>query len=81
MCDRRLLLLHDPHLHGRCVGAKQNAIRDEERVVKRAGRMIGGRVQGFEVVVLGLDFRPLGYLVAHADEDVLDLPLRLGDQV
>ena len=63
-----------------CVRSK-HALRDEEGVVQRAGRMIGRRVEGLEVVVLGLDFRPLGDLVAHADEDVLDLPLGLGDEM
>ncbi len=53
----------------------------EEGVVERAGRMIGGSVEGLEVVVLGLHLGPLGDLVAHADEDVLDLPLGLGDEV
>jgi len=78
---RRTLFLHDPHLHRRRVRAQQYAVRHEEGVVQRPGGVIGGRVEGLEVVVLGLDFRPLGYLVTHADEDVLDLPLRLGDEV
>ena len=43
--------------------------------------MVGRRVEGLEVVVLGLDLGPVGDLVAHADEDVLDLPLGLGDQM
>ena len=43
--------------------------------------MVGRSVEGLEVVVLGLHLGALGDLVAHADEDILDLPLRLGDEM
>lgn len=40
----RLGLLHDPHLHGRRVGAQHNARLHEEGVVRIARGVIGGRV-------------------------------------
>ena len=79
--DGRPLLLHGPHLHRRGVGAQHHALADEEGVVQRSGRMIRGGVQGLEIVVLGLNLRAVGDLVAHAGEDVLDLTLGLGDQM
>ncbi len=79
--DGRPLLLHGAHLHRRGVCAQHDLVADEERVVKRPGRMIGGRVEGFEVVVLGLYLRAFDHVVTHADEDVLDLALGLGDQM
>ena len=54
---------------------------DEEGIVQRARRVIGGCVERLEVVVVGLDLGTLGDLVAHADEDVLDLAARRSDQV
>ena len=78
---RRRLLLHRAHLHGRRVRAQQHLVREEECVVQRPRRMVGGRVECLEVVVVGLDLGTLGHLVAHADEDVLYLAPRRGDQV
>ena len=79
--DGRPLLLHGAHLHGRGMRAQQDAVAHEEGVVQRAGGMIGRRVEGLEVVVLGLDLGPVDDLVAHADEDVLDLALGLSHQM
>ena len=43
---------------------------------------MGARVvEGIEVVVDGLDLRPLGHVEAQPDEDVLDLAAGLGHQV
>ena len=81
MCTGGGLLFHGAHLHRRRVRAQQHAVGDEEGVVQGTGRVIGRRVESLEVVVLGLDLGPFGDLVAHADEDVLDLPLGLIDQV
>ena len=43
--------------------------------------MVVGRVQRREVVVLELDLGPLGDAIAEPDEDVLDRPLGLREQV
>ena len=91
----RPLLLHDAHLHGRRVGAQQHAavgvhdglghglalLHHPEGVVGGARRMARRRVERREVVVVELDLGALGDTVAEADEDVLDLAHRLGDEV
>ncbi len=43
--------------------------------------MARGDVERLEVVPVGLGFRTLGHGEAHADEDVLELGLGLGDEV
>ena len=83
--DGRRLGLHDPDLDRRGVGAQQGASGlaevDVERVVHVACRVALGEVEGLEVVEVGLDLGPLGHGEAEADEDVLELHDRLGDQV
>ena len=49
--------------------------------MQRPSGVIGGRVERFEVVVVGLDLGTLGDLVSHADEYVLDLSPRAGDEM
>ena len=92
---RRLLLLHDAHLHGRGVRAQQHAavgvhdrlghglalLDDPEGVVGGARGVAGRRVQRREVVVVELDLGALGDPVAEPDEDVLDLAHGLADEV
>jgi hypothetical protein len=47
----------------------------------RPRRVPGGEVEAVEVVVGGLDLAAVDDLVAEAEEDGLDLPADLGDQV
>ncbi len=64
---------------------KQHRLRlgrlDEEGVHRAASRVVERDVEGLEVVPVRLHLRPLGDLVAHADEDVLQLFADLGDEV
>jgi hypothetical protein len=56
-------------------------VRQVQRVLHVARRMIGRHVQGLEVVDVVLDLRPFQYFVAHAGEDVLDLLPHLHQRV
>ena len=75
------LLLHHAHLDGRGLRAQADLRPDPEGVRLGLGRMVVGRVERREVVVLELDLGPLGDAEAEADEDVLDLALDLRQQV
>jgi hypothetical protein len=70
--QRRLVRAHETHLHARGVGAQQAAVGKIEGVVHGPRRMVRREVQGLEVVVVVLDLRAIGELVAQAREDVGD---------
>jgi len=63
--DRRRLLLHGAHLHGRCVRAEQESIAkrtallvgDDECVLRVTRGMARRKIHGLEVVEVGFDFR------------------------
>ena len=72
--DRRLLLQHGAHLHRRGVRAQQEPLavflrREEEGVVRLAGRVAHREVKPREIVVVGLDIGALGDREAHIGED------------
>ena len=74
--DRRRGLLHHANLHGRRVGAEQRPVGgvQKEGVLRVAGGMIGGSVEGVEAVTLALDLRAVGHGetdFAEAADDVL----------
>ena len=79
--DGRSLGDHRANLHRAGVGAHEEAVaaglcalmRDEEGVLGVAGRMVGGEVEGFEVVEVGLDLRAEIGAVAEVVEDLHDL--------
>jgi hypothetical protein len=82
--DRRLLRLHHADLYRGGLRPETDLLvgpLHEERVLRGAGRMLVGRVERVEVQLRMLDLGPLLDLVAEADEDVDDLPQRLGQQV
>src|SRR5829696_4632049 len=86
--DRRRAGLHGSDLHGRGLGAQHQLPRlapvrplDVEAVLHGAGRVVGGHVEGLEVIPVGLDLGPLDDPVAEADEDVDDLVDGPGDGV
>src|SRR5215210_8862447 len=79
--DRRLALLHRADLGRRGLGAKDDVAVQEERVQRRAGRVALRHVERVEVVVRGLDLSAVDDHVAQPEEDVLDLPPDLRDQV
>ena len=73
--DGRLLLLHDADLHGAGLRAQQDGIVVVK--IEGVGAVAGGMalfdVQLREVVGGLLDLRAVDDLIAHADEDLLDL--------
>ena len=83
--DRRRHRLHRADLHRRRVRAQHDLLGlaqlDVERVLHRAGRVPGHHVERLEVVPVVFDLGTLHDPVAHADEDVLELALHLGDEV
>ena len=54
---------------------------EEERVVHLPRRVADGEIERGEIVVVGLDVRPLGDLEAHVGEDRGDLVDDLGDRM
>jgi hypothetical protein len=70
------------------VGAQNHAavflrlfVGDEKGVLHVAGGMVGGDVEGFEVVVFGFHFGAVGDLEAELGEDFFDFFLNLGKWV
>ena len=86
---RRLHLLHGANLHRRRVRAQQQTITlrlrfligDEQCVLRIARRMVRGEIQGFEVVVVGLNLRAFFDGVSEIAEDSDDFVHRLDDRV
>ncbi len=84
--DRRLLRLHGADLHRRGMRAEQHAravlLRvEEERVVHLARRVSLGKIERGEIVVVGLDVRPLGDGEAEVGENRGDLVDHLADRM
>ena len=71
--DRRFLFFHGPYLHGRGVGPQDHIVRKIECVLHVPRRMVLGNIQGFEIIVIQLDFRPFGQLKAQTGEDLYQL--------
>ena len=70
--DRRLLVFHRADLNRRGLRAENNIIGYIEGVLRITCRMILRNVQGFEIVVVGLDIRTLCDRESHADKNILD---------
>ena len=84
--DRRLLRQHRADLHRRGVGAQHQpravgALRQIERVVLLARRMLGRDVERGEIVEIVLDMRALGDGETHLAEDRDDLVDGLADRM
>jgi hypothetical protein len=79
--QRRRLLFHGVDLDRRGVGAHQQPVAqrlallvgDHQRILGVARRVAGGKVQRFEIVVVGLDLGPQANRVAHRRKDGDDL--------
>ena len=75
--DGKRLRFHGADLHGRRVGAQEQRVQMarayEESVLHFARRMVGREVQGLKHVVVVLDFRTLGHVVAELAENVHNL--------
>src|SRR3954454_9608570 len=79
--ERRRVGLHRADLHRRRVRAQDDVGRDVERVGVVAARVRRVVVERVEVVVDEVDLGALHAREAEAQEDVLDLAPRLGDEV
>ena len=79
--DRRLLVFHGVNLDGTGLGTEKNLVGDVEGVLRVACRMKFRRVERGEVVVVGFDLRAFGDGEAHAEENVLELGLNLGERM
>ena len=79
--QRRRMLLHRADLHRRRVHAQEHLVGDVERVGLLPRRMVRVVVEGVEVVVDELDLWALGHSEPEAEEDVLDLAARGGDEM
>ena len=78
--------LHGADLHRRGVGAQEHLLAvgprlQEEGVVHLARRMAEREIERGEIVVVGLDVRPLGDGEAEIGEDRRDLVDHLADRV
>ena len=77
--QRRPEFPHAAHLHRRSVGAQQQAVREPERVLHVARRMLRRNIQRVEVVIFGFDFRSVEHGEAERGEKVFDFLLELRD--
>ena len=74
-------MLHCANLNRGGLRAEQNVVCDIEGVLRIACGVILGNVQRLEIVVVQLHLRPFDNRKAHADEDVLQFALYLGQRV
>ena len=79
--ERRRVLLHRPDLHRRGVRAQHHVVGRVERVGLQPRRVLRAVVERVEVVVDEVGLRPLHDAEAEAEEHVLDLAPRGGQQV
>ena len=91
--DRRLVFLHGVHLHARGLRAQKRrrfalhgsllarAVDQVERILHAARRVVGGSIQGLEIVIVGLGLGAGSNGIAHAKEDVGNLIDNAVDQV
>ena len=79
--NRRLLCLHDTHLHRRGMRAQQPAVAEIERVMHRPRGMIRGNVQRFEVMPVVFDFRTIGDGETGIAENLFDAPTHASDRM
>ncbi len=87
--DRRRRGQHGANLHRRRMRAQQEAIalrflflsRNEDCVLCIARGMVGWKVQGFKVEVVGLDLGTLRHGVSHSAKDTDDLVHRPHDRM
>ena len=63
------------------MGAQDDRLGNKERILHVAGGVVGGNVQGFEVVVVFFNLGPLDDVEPHPRKDVADLPINLGNRV
>ena len=79
--NRRFSALHHPRLHRRCMGAEKVSLGKVEGVLIVTRRVIGGQVQGLEVVEVVLDLGTGLHGETHLTEDPLELPASAGHRV
>ena len=72
--ERRAELFKPAHLDGRRMGPQQATVVEPERILHVACGVVGRNVESVEVVVFGLDFRPVEDGEAQATETGLQVP-------
>src|SRR5438309_5158783 len=70
---RWLAAFNSEDLHRRRVCSQQPVIRHKDRILHIPRRMIFGKVERFEIMIVVLDIRAARDLKAHAPEDIDDL--------
>ena len=86
---RRPHLLHRPNLYRRSMRAQEQPLalrlpllpRDEQSILRIPRRMVHRKIQRLEVVIVGLDNRPLSHGVAKLLKNGNDLMHRLDDRM
>ena len=79
--QRRPQPLHAAHLHRRSVGAQQVAAIQPEGVLHVARRVVGGNVEGVEVVIFGFHLGAVEHREAQREEQLFELALDARDGV
>src|SRR5512138_1143812 len=77
----RFLLQHGTNLYRRRVGPEEKIILNEECVLHVPGRVVFGKVEGFEIVVVELYFRPFCHHETESGKDVTYLLDDKGDRM
>ncbi len=52
--ERRFVLLHEPHLPARSLGAQQYAVVYEKRILHVARGVVGRNIERLKIIVIGL---------------------------
>ena len=79
--NRRFGVLHRADLDRRGLRTEQNVVGDIKGVLRVTRRMVFRNVQRLEVVVIQFHLGSFDNREAHSDEDVLQLPLHLGQRM
>src|SRR5690606_19327785 len=77
----RFTALHDADLDWRGLRPQEDLIRDVKGILHVSCRMVRRDVEGFKVVVVGLNLRALNHFKAQPYKDFLDLAQDLGKRV
>jgi hypothetical protein len=79
--EGRFASFHGANLNRRGVSTQKRAGVKIEGIVHGTGRVMAGNIEGFEVVVIVFDFRPLLHRIAGFAEELFDALESAGDRV
>ena len=72
----RLLTLHHPRLYTAGLRAQQEIIRNIKSILHVSGRMVFGKIQGFKVKIIIVNFGPFHHVKAHMHENLFNRTVR-----